>query len=206
MIEDVNMAARLGMSPGEKPGPKELAAKIQSMFTEIMIKTMEDSVEAEDGLFGKGANAEIYRGMLREELAKAMTVQVKDSVSRPTSVAPEVPRPEDLPVAGTVTSSMGWRQDPVDGEMRFHSGIDIAAPMGSSVRAVASGRVVESGAKGGYGNSVVVLTDDGRTMLYAHNQKNLVQVGDRVSRGDAIALVGSTGRSTGPHVHFEVSE
>ncbi len=73
-----------------------------------------------------------------------------------------------------------------------------------AIRAVSEGRVIESGPKGTYGNAVVVQADDGRKMLYAHNNQNFVQVGDWVSRGDAIAEVGSTGRTTGPHVHFEV--
>jgi len=66
------------------------------------------------------------------------------------------------------------------------------------------GRVVESGSKGSFGNTVVVETNDGRKMLYGHNNQNFVQVGDWVSCGDIIAEVGSTGRATGPHVHFEV--
>ena len=84
------------------------------------------------------------------------------------------------------------------------AGTDIAAPMGTPIRAVAEGRVIESGSKSGYGNTVVVETGDGRKMLYAHNNQNFVRVGDWVSRGDTIAEVGSTGRATGPHVHFEV--
>src|SRR5262249_8509999 len=110
----------------------------------------------------------------------------------------------ELPVNGVVSSPQGWRKDPINGESRYHAGTDIAAPAGTPIRAVAEGRVVESGVKGGYGNAVVIQTDDGRKMLYAHNNRNFVQVGDWVSRGEPIAEVGSTGRSTGPHVHFEV--
>jgi murein DD-endopeptidase MepM/ murein hydrolase activator NlpD len=101
---------------------------------------------------------------------------------------------------------MGWRQDPFTGAMKFHKGTDIAAAAGTPIQAVADGTVVESGIKGSYGHTVVIQTDDGRRMLYAHNQQNFVRVGDRVVRGDAIAAVGATGRATGPHVHFEVSE
>ena len=71
---------------------------------------------------------------------------------------------------------------------------------------MANGRVVESGPKGGYGNAIVIETDDGRNMLYVHNSENHVKVGDKVRQGQTIGLVGSTGRSTGAHVHFEVSE
>ena len=111
-----------------------------------------------------------------------------------------------MPVSGRVSSPVGWRKDPINGELRFHKGTDIAAPYGSEVKAVAEGVVVESGVKGEYGNAVVIKTADGRRMLYGHNQANLVQVGDRVQRGEVIAQVGATGRATGPHVHFEVME
>jgi murein DD-endopeptidase MepM/ murein hydrolase activator NlpD len=107
-------------------------------------------------------------------------------------------------VDGRVTSQEGWRRDPINGHTKYHAGTDIAAPAGTPIRAVEPGRVIESGVKGGYGNTVVIQTEDGRKMLYAHNRQNLVQVGDWVSRGESVAEVGSTGRSTGPHVHFEV--
>lgn len=215
MTPDVNLTQSLGLKPGEKLEPKELTAKIQSMFMEVMIKSMEDSVDAEDGLFGKSASSEIYRGMLNQELAKAMTTEVGtfgESRTQAVKLPPAVPpvRNEtsrlELPVAGRLSSQKGWRKDPINGELRFHKGIDIAAPAGTDVKAVADGRVVESGVRGGYGNTVVIQTDDGRQMLYAHNYQNFVQVGDRVTRGETIAQVGSTGRSTGPHVHFEVTE
>jgi murein DD-endopeptidase MepM/ murein hydrolase activator NlpD len=110
----------------------------------------------------------------------------------------------ELPVSGVISSPQGWRKDPISGEARYHAGTDIAAPLGTPIRAVADGRVIESGPKGSYGYAVVIQTDDGRKMLYAHNNRNFVQVGDRISRGEEIAEVGSTGRATGPHVHFEV--
>lgn len=217
MMPDVNLNASLGLKPGEKLEPKELTAKIQSMFMEVMIQTMEQNVGAEDGLFGDSSSSDIYRGMLNEQLAKAMTAQVGTRTISKTEATPvqlpvsqprrsERESPSELPVSGRISSQMGWRKDPINGEMRFHKGVDIAAPQGSTVKAVADGRVVESGVKGGYGNTVVIQTDDGRRMLYAHNHQNFVQVGDRVARGEAIAQVGSTGRATGPHVHFEVTE
>src|SRR4029077_859687 len=110
----------------------------------------------------------------------------------------------DSPVPGIISSPQGWRRDPINGQTQYHAGTDIAAPLGTPVRAMADGRVVESGPKGTYGNTVVIQTEDGRKMLYAHNNQNFVQVGDWVSRGEEIAEVGSTGRATGPHVHFEV--
>jgi murein DD-endopeptidase MepM/ murein hydrolase activator NlpD len=124
------------------------------------------------------------------------------------SPLPRVVQPslQALPVSGVVTSEVGWRKDPFSGEMKYHKGTDIAAAAGTSIRAVASGVVVESGPKGEYGNAVVIKTDDGRRMLYGHNSENFVRVGDRVEEGASIAAVGATGRATGPHVHFEVMD
>ncbi len=211
MIPEISLTNLKG---GEKVDPKDLANRVQGMFVEVMLKAMEDSVEAEDGLFGKSSSAEIYRGMVREQLAAAMSGHMKTSLesqlheklvpANPTSEIRPPKSPEGLPVSGVISSPEGWRQDPINGEMRYHAGTDIAAPEGTPIHAVAEGRVVESGPKGGYGNTVVIQTQDGRKMLYAHNNENFVRVGDWVSRGDAIAVVGSTGRATGPHVHFEV--
>ena len=204
MIPEVNLSAL--MQSGGKVEPKELATKVQAMFMEVMLKAMEDSVEAEDGLFGKSASSEIYRGMLREQLAGAISSQIKSPLEGELKKAMESKNAEktELPVDGVISSQQGWRQDPINGQTRYHAGTDIAAPEGTPVRAVSEGRVIESGPKGGYGNTVVIQTGDGRKMLYAHNNQNFVRVGDWVSRGDAIAEVGSTGRATGPHVHFEV--
>jgi murein DD-endopeptidase MepM/ murein hydrolase activator NlpD len=215
MIPDVTSIT----SPGGKATPKEVAAKVQGMFTEVMLKAMEDSVDAEDGLFSSSATSDIYRGMLREQLAGAISKQMHSPLesqlgealsrqARPTEEAKPAARQSNeesgLPVDGIISSPQGWRHDPINGQTRYHAGTDIAAPAGTPIHAVAEGRVIESGSKNGYGNTVVIQTDDGRKMLYAHNNQNFVQVGDRVSRGDTIAEVGSTGRATGPHVHFEV--
>jgi murein DD-endopeptidase MepM/ murein hydrolase activator NlpD len=132
------------------------------------------------------------------------------SVLAGASKAVHLPLPKvdhsSLPVSGVVTSEVGWRKDPFSGELKYHKGTDIAAAAGTSIRAVASGVVVESGPKGEYGNAVVIRTDDGRRMLYGHNSENFVRVGDRVEQGSSIAAVGATGRATGPHVHFEVMD
>jgi murein DD-endopeptidase MepM/ murein hydrolase activator NlpD len=207
MIPDVNLSS---LNPQSKVEAKQLATKVQAMFMEVMLKAMEESVEAEEGFFGRSSGAEMYRGMLREHLATAISGTLKSPLEADLTKAVESEKPAEkhaepeLPVQGVITSRQGWRQDPINGERRYHAGTDIAAPEGTPVRAVAEGRVIESGPKGGYGNTVVVEAADGRKMLYAHNNQNFVRVGDWVSRGDAIAEVGSTGRATGPHVHFEV--
>ena len=95
------------------------------------------------------------------------------------------------------------RIDPIDGSWRQHNGIDIAIPTGTPIRPVASGVVVYSGSRSGYGNTVVVEHDNGIITLYAHNSRLLVTQGQPVTSDSTLALSGSTGRSTGPHLHFE---
>jgi murein DD-endopeptidase MepM/ murein hydrolase activator NlpD len=109
-----------------------------------------------------------------------------------------------LPVEGQHTSGFGMRLHPIDHEERLHSGMDIAAPAGTPIQAAAAGQVVFSGTQAGYGNVVVIQHEEGYSTLYAHTTANLVSVGTTVSQGQPIATVGSTGRSTGPHLHFEV--
>ena len=105
---------------------------------------------------------------------------------------------------GWVSSLFGNRADPITGKVEFHSGIDYAGKSGSPILAVASGIVTWSGARHGYGNVVELNHGNGYQTRYAHNKKNLVVVGQKVDQGQVIALMGSTGRSTGSHVHFEV--
>jgi murein DD-endopeptidase MepM/ murein hydrolase activator NlpD len=109
-----------------------------------------------------------------------------------------------LPVNGIVTSNVGWRHDPIDGTIRHHNGVDIAVPSGTKVKAIAAGRVVQSGPHGGYGNLVTIKHVDGKLSMYGHNSRLEVAAGDLVEAGQTIALSGSTGRSTGPHLHFEL--
>lgn len=113
--------------------------------------------------------------------------------------------PSGRPVKkGWLSSSYGKRTDPFNGKKSFHRGVDFAGKRGSEVVAVASGVVTRSKKSPGYGNVVEIRHGDGYSTLYAHNQKNLVDEGDVVTKGQSIALLGSTGRSSGPHVHFEV--
>jgi len=110
------------------------------------------------------------------------------------------------PVPGhyRVSSHYGNRTHPISRRAEFHTGVDIPAPSGTSIIAAAAGTVIISGRMGGYGNTVVIDHGGGLTTLYGHNSRNLVNVGDVIYRGQEIARVGSTGVSTGPHLHFEV--
>lgn len=112
--------------------------------------------------------------------------------------------PKGWPVSGRLTSSYGRREHPKSGRKDFHSGLDIAADPGTPVAVTADGIVSFSGWAGGNGNLVVVEHGHGFSTFYAHNKKVNVKVGQEVRRGDIISFIGSTGNSTGPHVHYEV--
>lgn len=103
-----------------------------------------------------------------------------------------------------VSSAFGYRSDPFTGVKTFHGGIDIPAKSGTGIVSSGAGVVLTSGWIDGYGYVVIIKHSETLTTLYAHNSKNLVVSGQKVSRGEKIALVGSTGRSTGPHIHYEV--
>lgn len=109
-----------------------------------------------------------------------------------------------LPSRYRISSGFGNRRDPFGGASAFHSGIDFAAPSGTSVLAAGDGQVSFAGPRNGYGNLVEINHGGGIVSRYAHLSAILVRVGQQISTGDLIAKVGSTGRSTGPHLHFEV--
>ncbi|MGH8253934.1 MAG: M23 family metallopeptidase [Steroidobacteraceae bacterium] len=114
-------------------------------------------------------------------------------------------RPTGKPVlSGYISSYFGERMDPFNGEEAFHKGLDFASDAGTDVLAVGQGVVTWAGPREGYGVLVEVNHGNGFVTRYAHNSRVMVSAGDTVQRGQAIAVVGSTGRSTGPHVHFEV--
>jgi lipoprotein NlpD len=127
--------------------------------------------------------------------------QVEATLSPKSTPALSIPVTDQVfiwPVNGTINSGFGPRGS------SFHDGLDIAAPEGTSIRAIESGEVIYSDQLRGYGNMVVLRHADGFVSVYAHNQHNLVREGQKVSRGEIIARVGSTGRVTGPHLHFEI--
>ncbi len=112
--------------------------------------------------------------------------------------------PSGKPVRGVITSGFGTRRDPFTGQTSFHRGTDLQARAGTPIVAVATGLVVFSGVRGGYGHVVEIQHANNLVTRYAHNRKNLVRVGEPVTKGQVIAELGSSGRSTGPHLHFEV--
>jgi len=112
--------------------------------------------------------------------------------------------PTLMPIAGSLSSSFGYRRHPYDGSYRLHAGVDIAADPGTPVRAPGDGMVIFSGFKEGYGKVIVIDHGQGVRSLFGHSSKLFVNSGVKVRRGEKIAEVGMTGRSTGPHLHYEV--
>lgn len=113
--------------------------------------------------------------------------------------------PLGMPFSGAVTSSFGHRENPFGGaDVEIHRGMDISGPMGAPVKSVAKGRVAFAGVKGGFGNCIIINHENGFETLYGHLSKILVRKGQQIEIGEQIGNIGSTGRSTGPHLHYEV--
>lgn len=112
--------------------------------------------------------------------------------------------PTVWPVQGFVTSGFGYRRSPLAGGTRFHQGIDIASPVGTPIKAPADGVVSYAGYKSGLGKVIVVDHGYGITTMYGHNSDLFVSEGNRIKRGMVIAQIGMTGRTTGPHLHYQV--
>jgi murein DD-endopeptidase MepM/ murein hydrolase activator NlpD len=142
---------------------------------------------------------QLERRVLREEESLQ---EVRGYLDDRTSL--QRANPSIWPVRGWLTSGFGWRRNPVLGSRQLHTGLDVAAPRGTPVIAPADGHVVFAGYHSAFGNMVVIDHGYGLTTKYAHTSHILVQVGDRILRGEMIARVGNTGRSTGPHLHYEV--
>lgn len=143
---------------------------------------------------------------------EALKVQINAAIESAADIKKFLAEQKDLylatpmgwPTDGSVSSRYGRRNHPLTGSPGFHSGVDISVPGGSPVRTTAEGVVSYSGWTARSGYTVVVEHGHGFRTAYAHNRKNLVRVGQRVHRDEVIALSGSTGTSTGPHVHYEI--
>lgn len=194
----------------------------EAVFAYELLKSMRRTVEKCD-LFHGGQGEEIYESLLDQEMSKSMAGlspnslagvlyrQLKGRESGETPGGADVTARIDAgadgprwPLRARLSSGFGWRKDPIDGDMRFHYGIDLAAEKGTLVRAALPGKVVASEIRGGYGRVVELDHGGGFRTLYAHNEENLVREGDWINQGAPLARVGSSGRSTGPHLHFEV--
>ena len=153
---------------------------------------------------GPGPQRDCCNGLERKISSRDAQLAALENVLLSKKLDEQI-RPDGRPVQdGYISSYFGERQDPFTGHQAFHKGIDFASARGSDVVAVAAGVVTFAGEKAGYGTLVEVSHGNGLVTRYGHNQGLAVGVGHTVTRGETLAFMGSTGRSTGPHVHFEV--
>ena len=201
---------RLGQLQAESIRLKALTEKIAKM-SGVNIDVFElESIPPQGGLAENGQDVSVTNFQWElEQLASSFKMQdenlemlqgfylTNDSIK--SAIPQGSPSKE-----GWISSYYGKRIDPFSGKKAFHHGLDIAGRQGSDVLAVADGIISWTGKRSGYGQLVEIDHGNGYITRYAHNKELIVQIGDRIKKGQAIALMGSTGRSTGPHVHFEV--
>jgi murein DD-endopeptidase MepM/ murein hydrolase activator NlpD len=204
---------------------RRAAAGIESYFLRQMLAELAKTGGASGGGFAANTFDEMLQGAIADKIAAAGGIGLADKLMPASEGKPPLPllspgrTPEARlaaayragasplvvhPLEARISSRFGLRRDPIDGGERIHEGVDLAAPLGTPVRTSGAGVVLRAGAEPGYGNLVVVDHGGGLETRYAHLASMSVAVGDRVAAGGAIGAVGSTGRSTGPHLHFEI--
>jgi murein DD-endopeptidase MepM/ murein hydrolase activator NlpD len=184
--------SQLGSLAGERRNLVELAA-VRRRSVATQVAQMEDLSAAEE------ASLETLIQERERELAAQQKAAGIAGVESPGASGMF-----SWPVTGTITSPFGWRSNPFGGAPEFHQGLDIAAPSGTTVTAAAGGTIIMAQWYGGYGNYILIDHGGGYSTGYGHLSAIYVSVGQSVQRGQAIGAVGSTGQSTGPHLHFEV--
>jgi murein DD-endopeptidase MepM/ murein hydrolase activator NlpD len=188
----------------ENSSPAEVAREFEAIFIGYTLKVMRESVSS-SGLLEDSPGKDIYMEMMDQEIARAIASRRGFGLADQIRRSLEKEAPGDL-ADFKVTSGMGWRADPLTAQSRFHQGVDLAAPEGTRVPAFVAGKVVFSGWQNGYGNTVVIENKEGLRTRYAHLSEVTVREGEDVEQSQAVGKVGSTGRSTGPHLHFEVEK
>ncbi len=217
----------------DEAGLRQAAREFESLFVSYLLKVMRETIGQSDEP-GSGFGRQIYTELFDQELARGMAQRsalgIADLVvrhlasERAAPAEPEagtdtrpagVPDPSSnviepdipdfrLPVQAPVSSGFGLRRDPFNHRLKVHRGIDIAAPAGTEVQAALGGEVVSARYERGYGNTVVIRHSDGLQTRYAHLDTLTVKEGEVVPPLHVLGAVGNTGRSTGPHLHFEV--
>ena len=171
----------------------------------VVVEVGEKAAGAE--MLVSAINAEIAAYEAERDGLEADIARIAEEIRRRTAGGGGTnPGVLSWPVVGVVTSGFGWRIHPISGTTKFHAGIDIDASSGTTITAAGSGTVIVASWYGGYGNTVVIDHGGGLTTLYAHLSSYAVSNGQSVSKNQTIGYVGSTGYSTGPHLHFETRE
>ncbi len=189
---------------------EDIAKEFETLLVTQMIGAMREA-GPKSGLLEASPERRLMDGAFDHELARSLVERgglgvAESLVGNLGRLSGEVPPPPGTtsPLLGRVTSDFGARRDPLNGKMAFHGGIDVAAPRGTAIHAAASGVVTFADWRGNGGQLVEIAHNGGFRSRYAHADSLLVRAGERVEAGEAIATVGSTGRSTGPHLHFSV--
>lgn len=204
--------AAAGASSAERQRLGRLAAEFESMLMVQVLRDMRRAGQWEEDAAADTLGAESLFEMLDAELAAQMSKVQGFGMAKQLLEAFDRQQPSGASTAadaaampGTdVTSPFGWRADPLTGGARFHRGVDLKAAYGQDVPAADAGRVVFSGTQGGYGTTVVLEHANGSRTRYAHLSAALVAAGDAVGPGQVVGRAGSSGRATGPHLHFEL--
>lgn len=209
---------------------EDVAQEFESLFVQQLLTVMRQSL-GDDGLFEGNTGQDMYASMMDQALAQALSEdggiglagpilqslrkmqdQSGDGATSPAKTPP-VESAESLAKRFSkalssyrVTSPVGWRRDPFTDEWKFHKGVDLAFSEGSPIQSMTSGTVVFSGKQRGYGNTVIVEGPGGVRVRYAHLEELEVEEGTDIAKGQEIGLAGSTGRSTGPHLHVEIEQ
>jgi len=204
---------------------KERLVQLDRFEKRIRVIANIDGEEDRDALFGVGGSApedlnpeieltQRHQSLMKDmhqhisQLDKAADVQQFNFKSLLASLETQknllAHTPAIRPTSGWITSGFGYRRSPFTGKREFHKGLDIANHKGTKIMAAADGIVTYVGPRGLFGNLIIIDHGHGITTRYAHLEKTLFKKGDRVSRGNTIALMGNTGRSTGAHLHYEV--
>jgi murein DD-endopeptidase MepM/ murein hydrolase activator NlpD len=199
----INKSARMPPPPNETFTGDPNDAAVVSTFEDQLAEQANDTTISP--LF---KNEKVYAATRSRRVNEQAAITPETFAASPISASTGVSEPIsfNFPVRGRISSGFGNRFHPIDKVIKFHTGLDIAVPKGSRVNAAAEGTVVFAGPKGGYGNLVIIRHPDGKETRYGHLEKLLVTSGESVASGQQIALSGSTGKSTGPHLHFEIRE
>lgn len=214
---------RPSLSKPAKNDAQTAGAQLEAFF----LRQLLSETRPQGGMLDGGFAGDTFKQMLDEALADKMTAAGGIGLAKmfagqlgkaqDTAAAPPIPNlaigaPGSgaphfiLPVAGRPSSGYGLRTDPIEGTTVNHPGFDLAAKAGTEVAAAARGTVVQAGPAGSYGNLVTLRHDDGFETRYAHLSAVDVKVGDVIEAGQQLGAVGTTGHSTGPHLHFEIRQ
>ena len=190
-------AHSLGSSAAQDP-----QERVSRSLDALVYKQLLQAAGLEKGLTGMAGM--VFTDVLAEQIAKSAQTPLMQLDPKKAGLAAGAHSTSALRASDAVTSGFGVRADPFTHQPHRHEGVDVAASEGSPIPAVWGGTVVQAGERGGYGNAVEIDHGNGVHTLYAHAKALTVKEGDQVAPGDVIANVGSTGRSTGPHLHLEL--